>query len=676
MRISDQKWFLFNVLLLITAPCLSLADEVTKLSTMVISTPLQRKLAETIQPVNVLEGNELRLKAASTIGATLSQELGIHNMSFGGNVGHPVIRGQTGVRVKLLQNSISSLDVSAVSPDHANSTEAILADRIEVLRGPATLLYGSGAIGGVVNIIDNRIPENTQGDHPQTALEQRFNTVSSQWSTVFRHDGGLDKFAWHLDGFYRTSRNTRIPGPSVNPDVTVKNIGRKGFIPNSDAKTWSGTMGGSWVDDWGFMGLSINRLESNYGVPPVDEIVRIDLVQTRYDMKAEIFEPFDWAETLKLRLGYNVYKHTELENGVIAGTSFNNDALEGRVELIHDELGLFDHGAIGFQGLHRNFQATGAEAFVPKSKILSFGFFSLEDIDFKSFTLELGLRVEHQIIDAESRSSVSHTPVSASISALWHVDERSLISVSLTRAQRAPDVQELFSNGAHFATQSFERGDAQLTEETSYNLELNFKTDYQWMSAELNLFHNWSQDYIAALNTGTLFNLDSEQTVSRCGINDRCLPILQTTQLNARFYGFETELNFPLWSHDDSSLAVKVFSDFVRGQYKHADVPRMPSLRYGAQMDYQLFKDVSGNIRLTRGEAQNKPGDNETKTGSYLLLNTGFNYRPALGKHVNLLLFAKGNNLLNQSIRNSTSFLRNFAPESGRGVELGLRIQF
>ena len=183
-------------------------------------------------------------------------------MSFGGNVGQPVIRGQAGTRVKVLQNSISSLDVSGVSPDHANSTEAILADRIEVLRGPAALLYRSGAIGGIVNMIDNRIPETMQGDDPKTALEQRFNTASSQWSTVFRHDGGLDQLSWHLDGFYRTSQTIEIPGLSVDSDVVMENTGRHGFIPDSDAETWSGTIGASWIEDWGFMGFSINRLET------------------------------------------------------------------------------------------------------------------------------------------------------------------------------------------------------------------------------------------------------------------------------------------------------------------------------------------------------------------------------------------------------------------------------
>lgn len=651
-------------------------DDIKQLSPMIISAPLHRKLAETVHPVNLLAGDELTMKSASTIGETLKQELGIHSMSFGSNVGQPVIRGQTGARVRVLQNSIGSLDVSGISPDHANSTEALLAERIEVLRGPATLLYGSGAIGGIVNVIDNRIPEKLPEKMLNAALEQRFNSVSDQWGTVFRHDGGLGNVAWHLDGFYRTSQNVKIPGSAINTDVMPNNIGKRGFTPNSDAETWSGTIGASWVNDWGFLGFSINRLENNYGIPPTDESVRIDLEQTRYDMKAEWHEPFNWAETLKLRLGYNVYKHIELEDGTTAGSSFNNDALEGRVELVHDVVGPIDHGVFGFQGQHRDFVSTGEEAFVPESDIVSFGFFAVEDIHLDSLSYEFGLRVEHQIIDTVTQGQVDHTPISASISALWYLNDESSISLAFTHAQRAPDVQELFSDGVHFATQSYELGDSQLKEETTYNLELNFKADYDWFNAEVNLFHNWSRDYIIPLNTGTFFNLDNQQFAANCSTDDACLPVLQISQQDARFYGFESELTVPVWNNDDIALEIALFADFVRGEFKRNDVPRMPPLRFGTQLDYHILDHISGQFRLTRAEAQKRAGANELNTGSYLLLDTSFSYQLKLGNTANLYLFVKGNNLLNQTIRNSTSFLRDVAPEPGRGAEVGIRLSF
>lgn len=650
-------------------------DEAEALTTMVISSPLHRKLAETVQPVNILAGDDLQIKAASTIGETLKQELGIHSMSFGSHVGQPVIRGQTGSRVRVLQNSIGSLDVSGVSPDHANSTEALLAERIEVLRGPAALLYGSGAIGGIVNIIDNRIPEKLPDSLLNAAIEQRFNSVSNQRSTVLRHDGGLGNVAWHIDGFYRTSQNVDIPGFAKN----IKRFpasGKSGFIPNSDAKTLNGSIGASWVDDWGFIGWSVNRLENNYGVPPNGEIVRIDVEQTRYDFKAEFFEPFSGAETLKLRFGYNQYKHTELEDGVTAGTSFNNDALEARAELVHNAFGPFNHGVVGFQSQHKELVASGEEAFVPPSDLLSFGFFMVEDIHFDSVSLEFGLRAEHQIIEAQNHAQTRHTPINASISALWSIDDYSTLSLSFTHAQRAPQIQELFADGLHFATQSFERGDAKLNEETSYNLELNFRTDYDWFNAEVNLFHNWSRDYIIALNTGRFFNQNSGQFTSNCSAQDNCLKLLQTSQKDARFYGFETKLGIPIWNNNHTKVELTLFADFVRGQFNNADVPRMPPLRYGSQLDYQLFDRIKGNLRLTRGAEQRRTGDHEASTSSYLRLDTSVHYRLTIAENSELHLFVKGNNLLNQSIRNATSFLRDFAPEPGRGAEVGLSLSF
>ena len=645
--------------------CSANAGQVTKLEPMtIVSTPLHKKVAETINPVNILTGKDLALKQGTTIGGTLKQELGIHSSSFGSSVGQPVIRGQFGARVQVLQNGISSLDVTGVSPDHANSTEGMFAEQIEVLRGSASLLYGSGAIGGVVNIIDNRIPLYIP-ESPVFSFEQRYNSVSDGWSSALKHEGGVENFAWHVDGFFRKSKSYHVPSGGNN----------SGIIDNTDAQSWSGTFGSSWIDYWGMIGFSINHLDNNYGVPPVDELVRIDLQQTRYDLKAEFYEPFTGIESLKFRFAYNDYQHAELEDGVTVGTQFDNQGLEGRVELVHQKLGFFDHGAIGFQAQHKEFSATGEEAFVPPSTLQSYGIFAVEDIRVGDITYEAGLRVEHQHINTEGFNSTKHIPVNASLSALWHATDDILISLAFTRAQRAPDIQELFSNGVHFATQSYESGDKDLKLETSYNLELSFKSDFGWLSTELNLFHNWSKDYIIQQRTGQSFNLDTEQINTACIGN--CLLVYKAVQQDARFYGFESQISFPLWNSENNKLEGQLFGDFIRGQLDTGgNVPRLPPLRYGMQLDYTGYKDFAIGLRLTRSEKQTLIGDNETSTKGYMLLDANINYNWQFTKNSNALFFVKANNLLNETIRNSTSFLKDHAPEPGRSAELGVKITF
>ncbi|ORU91569.1 MAG: hypothetical protein A6F70_00370 [Cycloclasticus sp. symbiont of Bathymodiolus heckerae] len=656
---------LYAALPLLIVFCSANAQPPAALDSMVItSTPLHKKEAETIHPINILTGTDLALKQGTTIGETLKQELGIHSSSFGSSVGQPVIRGQFGARVQVLQNGIGSLDVTGVSPDHANSTEGLFAEQIEVLRGPASLLYGSGAIGGVVNVIDNRIPLSVP-ESPIYSFEQRYNSVSDGWSNALKHEGGVNNIAWHIDGFLRESGDYDVSSDGNN----------SGSIDNTDAESWSGTLGASWIDDWGMVGFSINHLDNNYGVPPVDELVRIDMQQTRYDLKAEFDEPFSGIESLKFRFAYNDYQHAELENGVTVGTEFDNKGMEARVEAVHHKIGVFDHGAVGFQTQHKDFSATGEEAFVPPSTLQSYAVFAVEDIHVDDITYEVGLRVEQQQIDTEGYNRTTHTPINASVSALWFATDDIMLSLALTRAQRAPDIQELFSNGAHFATQSYELGDKDLGLETSYNLEFAFKADFNGLSAELNLFHNWSRDYIIQQRTEQSFNLDTDVISAVCVGN--CLPIYQTVQQDARFYGFESQLTFPLWGSKNAQLEGQLFSDYVRGQLDSGgNVPRLPPLRYGVQLNYTRHEGFAAGMRLTRAENQTQIGDNETSTKGYLLLDANINYNYALSKNSNALFFVKANNLLNETIRNSTSFLKDHAPEPGRGVELGIKITF
>jgi iron complex outermembrane receptor protein len=667
----------------------ALADDppAPELEAIVVSAPLPQKVSETARPVTVLTDQELRTKVGGTLGETLKQEPGITSQSFGPGVGTPVIRGQAGPRVRVMQNGIGNNDASNLSPDHANGVEPILAERIEVLRGPATLLYGSGAIGGMVNVIDNRIPEKMP-DHPVGgAAEQRYDSALDQTASTVKLEGGGGHFAYHVDGFYRDSGSMEIGGrgiaeqaaratdPSLEGTPVLQNP--KGFVPNTHARGKGGSVGFSWIGDPGYAGASINRLENNYGIPPDGTgggPIRIDLTQTKYDFRGALNQPFDFAEALRLKFGYTDYKHVEMDEGV-PGTTFTNQTYESRLEFQHKPVGPL-RGVAGFQSINSDFAAFGEEAVVPQSKIDNYGLFLVESFEAGSVTYELGARAEHQTIKPDGGRSRNYTPMSGSASALWKVDDRNQLSLALTQSQRAPQVQELFIDGVHEATRSYERGDADLTKEVSYNLDLAYRFKADWVRAEIDLFHNWVSDYIYQQRTGGVFNEGLEAFESLCSSPGDCLPILQTRQADAIFKGFEGKLVFPLMENRYGLVDLTLFGDYTRGEFvRGGDVPRMPPLRYGFQLDYGR-NEWSANLRLTRGERQENPGENESETPGYLRLDIGAQYQVKAFRDANLLVFAKGNNLLDENIRNSTSYLRNFAPEPGRGAEVGLRISY
>jgi iron complex outermembrane receptor protein len=654
------------------APAVYAAEEdVQELEEVVVTAPLQDKASESAVPVTVLSDEELRLKVGHSIGDTLKNELGITSQSFGPGVGTPVIRGQSGPRVRVLNNGIGSNDVSAVSPDHATSVEPLLAERVEVLRGPATLLYGSGAIGGVVNVIDNRIPSQLPDKLLGGALEQRFDSTSDETSTVMKIEGGKSNLAYHLDGFYRDRNNLDIGGSAIDvsaaqatdPTLNVTQ-NTQGYINNTSAHAISGSAGVSLVGDPGFAGIAINRLENNYGIAPdgTGETSRIDLKQDKYDFKSELKDPFKFAESLRMKLGYTDYKHTEIADGE-PGSFFTNKTYESRLELTHNPLGIF-RGMVGFQAIAGDFAAIDKstnDVIVPQTLSNSYGVFAVESFDLGAVANQLGIRVEDTTLEPQGFSSLNYVPVSASASSLWKINDSNSVNLAVTRSQRAPQIQELLANGFHDATRSFEVGNLDLREETSYNLDLGYKFKADWVKAQIDLFHNWAGDYIYQQRNGEFVD---------------GAPVLETRQADATFMGYESKLVFPLLQNRHGMVDLTLFSDFTRGQFVGgSDVPRMPPLRFGFQLDYTKG-DWNTNLRLTRGEAQTHSGDNDTATAGYMQLNLGTQYQVMDLHGADVMVFAKANNLLDENIRNSTSYLRNFAPEPGRGAEIGFRVSY
>jgi iron complex outermembrane receptor protein len=674
-----------------------------KLEHVLVSVPLHKQVSNTALPVTVLTGDELRSAATSTIGGTLSNKPGLANASFGPAVGQPVIRGQQGPRVSVMQNSIRSADASNVSADHAVSIEPLLADSIEVLRGPSTLLYGGGAIGGVVNVIDNRIPtvrlEETSG-----GVEYRHDSASDLDVTAFRLDSGEGNFVFHVDGLYRDWNNMDIPGnaideaalDSLHADEDHEEEERDnthGYVDNTGGRTKNLTVGGSYFFEGGLFGLSVSRLENRYGIPPAghahheedhDDLaeddheadeeggILLDVEQTRYDSRLELEDPLKGIHSLKWLMSYTDYQHDEIEPDGLVGTTFQNDTWETRVEMGHEPIAGW-HGVFGLQWHQGDFSAEGEESFIPQTDSNSVGLFVVEGFDHGDWTYELGLRVDQDELDPDTESAKKErfTSISTSASALWQVNQQWQVSVALSNSERAPVTEELYSNVdvepgdeyvVHGATQSIEIGDPNLDTEQSSNIDIKLGWQGERASVETTVFYNDFSDFIYLQNTG----LEQDE-----------LPVLMYEQQDATFKGIEFEAHVTLLERARGQLELSVFGDMIRGEFdKAGDVPRLPPYRLGSKLSY-VQDDWSTYVSVVDVAKQDKPGLNETETAGYTRWDIGADYRlPGISTGDSLLLFVKANNLTDEEIRLSTSFLRNYAPEAGRSIVAGLRYSF
>ena len=580
-----------------------------------------------------------------TLGEALEQLPGFSNRSFGPGVGQPVIRGQAGPRVKVMRNSLGTNDLSSVSPDHALGVETLSLERIEVLRGPDTLRYGSGIIGGMVNVVDGRIPRRLP-DHPiESGGEYRYDSPSDGHTGKALLDLGAGPLALHLEGMRRD-----------NGDLATG----RGKLENTSGKTRSGSAGISWVGEQGFAGAATERLENDYGIPTADgEKVRIDLKQTRYDLRSRWFPESPGFDTVEAGININDYRHVEFENGR-RGTLWRRKAIESRLELSHSLLGTPGH--LGFQSHWGKLSAEGDEAILPPTESEAYALFVEEQIPLKALTLTLGGRLEHRRIQAEGFPLRRDLPLSGAIAAGWNRGGHRL-ELSLTATQRAPTPQELYVFGIHNATRSFEIGDPRLDPEQSFQLQLGYRLDHTLFSAEIDLFQYWVNDYIFFQNAGMS---DPESG----------LPVFRARQRNAVFSGYEARLEFPLRESGDGDLTLELFSDYTRGRFRSGgDVPRMPPLRYGLALDF-TSGGLNLDLRLTRAEPQDHPGNHEVSTPGYVLLDLGGEYTLNVGNRSRISLFTRLTNLLDQTVRHSTSYLRAIAPAAGRGVTAGVNLKF
>ncbi|HEY0939358.1 MAG TPA: TonB-dependent receptor [Steroidobacter sp.] len=632
---------------------------------VVTSTALRENPLEVAQPTTVVAGDELRRQIAASIGETLSSELGVSSTYFGPSASRPVIRGLGGDRVQVLQDGLAALDVSSLSQDHAVTLESVVSQQIEIIKGPAALLYGSGAAGGLVNVVSSRVPTEVPAKVLTGAAEVRTDTASEERTGALSLDGGAGNFAFHADYFDRDTDDVEIPG-FTQSDALRRQLTAageepddvRGHIPNTAGKASGGAIGGSYIGQNALGGLSYSRYETTYGIPGEDQAF-IDMKQDRVDGKAEL--DLDGAiDKLRLTGAYNDYTHTEFEAPGEPGTMFNQDAYELRFTADH-ELGAGWRGSAGLQYVDVDFQAIGAEAFVPSSTTQSLSVFAFEEKHFDAWMIELGARAERQKIDvAAELPDYDETAVSLSAGTVWQFADEHAIALNVTRTQRNPQAAELYADGPHVAAQRYEIGDANLDQETSFTADVSLRHTGGGITWTLSAYYNDYTDYIYASPTGDL---------------EDGLPVYVYLQNGARFHGFEAELNVPLIDDGGRHLGLRLASDYVRGKLDNGEsLPQIPPLRFGAGLHYDQDRWHIG-AQAFYYDRQDKLAQNELPTGSFTLAEVDASYRVPVGS-ASVFLFLKGTNLLDEDARQHASPLKDIAPLPGRSWHLGARAEF
>ncbi len=646
------------------------ANKNVELPSVVITAPTTSSAEATgIKVDTVLQGDRLRRNRETNLGDTLSHELGVTSSSFGPGAGRPIIRGQDGPRVQVLENGIGTGDISTISPDHAVATETLNASRIEILRGPSTLLYGSGVSGGVVNVVNERIPDRLF-KAPQANFEGRFNSALEERNGVLTASGSLGKMSWNIEGVKRKTNDVHIPGrANVNdPNSEV------GFIRNSAIDSSNLSVGSSYIGERGFMGMSISRLENFYGIPGA-EGAKIDMGQTRYGLAGDLDNPLKGFQQLKMRFNYNDYQHSErVQNGNI-DSRFNNNELEGRAELVHAPIAQWQ-GVMGVQLQNRNFSAKGDEAFVPSSLSQSAGLFMLEKRNWQRWQFEAGGRFEHTMHNPQAAllQTRDFNLYSISAGSAWRFIDGYQLDLTATRGQRAPNTVALYANGFHVATNTFEQGDQALSKETSNNFDIALQKTTGIVTGKVNVFYNHVNHYIFQQSRDSNGDGLADRVNDEGALDNHGAFLVQGfAQTRAKFYGVEAEAIVALLPE---MLNLRLFTDIVYGKLKdNGNIPRLTPQRFGFDLDYKK-NAWSANFNLTRVVHQDRVAVLETETPGYTLMNAEMGYHMKLTKSVNYTLFVQGRNLLDSDIRVHTSFLKDIAPLPGRAIVAGIKGSF
>ena len=652
---------------------------------------------------SVLSGEELQRDMRPQIGDTLTSLPGVSATSFSPGASRPVLRGFQGERVRVLTDGIGSIDISNTSADHAVTIDPLTAERIEVLRGPAALLYGGQAIGGAVNVIDRRIPRVVPEGGYHVDLVGGLASAADERSIGAAGDAALGGgLVLHVDGSYRKTDDLEVGGYVLSPHLRAEQLeiaeheleeghvdeaeealelaNLRGFVPNTATEQKSAGVGLALIRERFNVGASVSVFDTNYGVPmrpgaehhhaeeegeEEDEHahgeapVSIDLRQVRGDLRAEYDLNGAFIDRVLLRAAAADYEHTEFEGDEV-GTVFNSSGVEGRLELVQRDRNGW-RGATGAQYFHRDFEAVGAEAFLPPNKTNQFGLFTLQEFDLSGFGVEASARVERTNAKAPTLGlERSFTAFSAAVGVSHALAQHVEVGVNLSRAERAPSAEELFSNGPHIATQAFEVGDPDLSTEKGLGGEAYFRVDRPGVEVNLTGFVTRFDDFIYEAATG-----EEEDE----------LPVFRYFQQDATYYGFEAEVSAQLFRYGGISFVGDALADYVRATVKGVGpVPRIPPLRILTGIEAQAAK-WDGRVEVEWVADQERVAGFETPTDGFTFVNASVAWRP-WGRNNETALILSANNIFDVEARRHASFTKDYVPLAGRDMRLSARFSF
>jgi iron complex outermembrane receptor protein len=659
------------------------------------SSPLATQVTESTHAWSVLTGNELEKAKGTTIAETLSNIPGVSQSHFGPTANRPIIRGMDKFRVRMLQNGTDTFDVSAQSEDHAVPVDPIFVDRIEILRGSSALLHGGSAIGGVLNVIDRSIPSSPY-DSPGASVHSNYNSVNDGWNYGAMAFGSSDKLSFQINGFKRDYNDYDTPSFFTEDHHTNIIEGPFEVVKNSHGKNSSIGFGGSYMLDSGFAGLSFSRYNNDYGVPGehAESDTLIEMENDRFEFRSEIeITDSDWLTGVELNIGYGDYKHSEsgyeTENNVTdwhTHSTYLREGFEGRVVLRH-EIGELN-GVIGFHGHLDEFSIVGEESIfggasgtnsaISSEESKKLGIFLIEEFQLNEKTkVDSGIRFDHIERDFVGVSDRDDSALSASVGFNHILSELWSLGGNLNYSERIPDSAELFSDGAHHATESFEIGNSALGKETARGIEVILRRTSGTLTGQLTGFYTKFNDYIFLEETGVERDSDGN-TPPAAGKEE--LPEKVYEAAKAKFYGLEIEVDWLAIENPGWALLLSVYGDTLRAtnESEGTNLPRIAPARLGLGFEVQQEK-LDYGMRFTRSMKQDKvsvhSGHSEEPTAAYSLLNAFASYDVNFGDFVGEL-FVKGNNLTDELAYNHASVLKQFSPLPGRSVEIGLKFDF
>jgi iron complex outermembrane receptor protein len=652
------------ILLVLVIPAFVHAHEEKLEAVEVIEREETQGLVDFVPSVTKIKGEDLTKKRQTSIGDMLGTEAGVQSTSFGPNASRPVIRGLDGDRIRVLQNSLGTLDASTQSLDHAIPVDTLTIDSIEIVRGPMSLLYGSSAVGGVVNLVTNRIHYEYEEGFFSKFLTQG-ETVNNGLSHSAHLNYGANKWMFHVDGSTRNLGDVKIPGyarTSKSRATSPQGDEAKDKLPNSFNKQDNVATGVSRIFDRGHVGVSFNHFNTLYG-SVADPDVSIDMTQNRFEFHSEYRPESGPVRKWKLKSAQSNYFHKELE-GEMTGTIFKNNGNETRLEALNRSSDW--NGLSGVQTQIFNFSAKGDEAFLPSSANKKFSLFTFQQYSMGKNALRLGARIENHLIQKNGSSQFGASDekgflgYNASIGHCYDFTKKNTLETSLSYTERAPSFQELYSNGEHVATGTFEIGDVHLIKEKATAFEVTFKNTSLEHQFTGSLYTQVFKDYISLNPSGNLNN----------GV-----PEFNYEQTDALFYGIDVDARNQIQKTEKGALYLINKFDWVRAKDTNTghNLPRISPLRFTA--GFEFVNDTwRADIESQYVAHQTKTAPSETRTNDFIMTNIGYSYK-IIGNLTSLELFARVRNIFDVEARNAVSTLKDVAPFSGRNFLLGAQFQ-